>query len=192
MKSTIDQYVTGLKEALTAIDPDTFQKLVERLDATRSVDRKILVMGNGGSASTASHFACDFSKNAVPGDLNRFRVVALTDSIASITAYANDVSYDQVFTEQMKNLLDPDDVVIAISASGNSPNIVAGVDYARKHGAFVIGLSGFSGGKLKELADLNINIPAETYEQIEDVHLTITHLIVTHFKALHKTDSSNT
>jgi D-sedoheptulose 7-phosphate isomerase len=136
-------------------------------------------MGNGGSASTASHFACDLGKNTVIAGQPRFRVLALTDNMAMFSAYANDNGYESVFAEQLANLVNPQDVVIAISASGNSPNVLKAIKLATQTGATTIGLTGFNGGHLGKLVDIEIRVPSSLIEQVEDVHLMLEHLIVT-------------
>jgi len=182
MNELISSYLASLQSKLGGLNAQTLAQIVERLEEARSSGSQVLVIGNGGSASTASHFACDLGKNAIPGDHGRFRILSLTDSNAGLTAYANDVDYSQVFAEQMKNLLREGDIVVAISASGNSPNIVEGIRYAKARGACVVGLSGFDGGVLAQESDLSVNVPARTYEQIEDAHHIILHIIVTWFK----------
>jgi D-sedoheptulose 7-phosphate isomerase len=117
-------------------------------------------------------------------DDGRFRIISLCESAASITAYGNDVSFDSIFEEQLKNLMEAEDIVIAISASGNSPDIVRAVEYAKSKNGIIIGLTGFSGGKLKKLCDISMNSDLTSYEQIEDFHLILTHIIVYCFKAL--------
>jgi D-sedoheptulose 7-phosphate isomerase len=145
----------------------------------------IFVLGYGGSAATASHFACDLAKGARVAGLPAFRVVPLTDNVPLITAWANDTSYEQVFAEQLTALVRPADVIVAISASGNSPNVLAAARVARSAGAFVVALSGRSGGKLRALSDLTIRAPSDTIEQVEDAHSVITHaLCVTLRRAL--------
>ena len=140
-------------------------------------DRQVLMVGNGGSASTASHFACDLAKGArVPGR-RPWRVIALTDNVPLLTAWANDVSYDEVFARQLDTLANPGDVLVAISGSGNSPNILEAVRVARERDVVTIGLTGGSGGSLRPLVDLCVTIPALEMPMIEDAHLMVAHLI---------------
>ncbi len=135
----------------------------------------VFILGNGGSASTASHFACDLAKGTqVPG-LPAFRVIALNDNVPLLTAWANDTSYDRVFAEQLSTLVRPGDLVIPISASGNSPNVLAAVRMAQRSQATTIALTGRSGGKLYRLADITIRVPAQSIEQVEDAHLVVAH-----------------
>ncbi|MEY3000434.1 MAG: hypothetical protein RL648_648 [Verrucomicrobiota bacterium] len=182
MNRFIEQYQSGLTKAAEAIEPAVFESIIESLRGLHARGGRLFVIGNGGSAATASHFACDLGKNAVPPGWTRFKVIALTDSTPAITAYGNDNGYASVFAEQLTNLMAPGDVLLAISASGNSPNIVEAVSLAKASGLTVIGLAGFDGGQLRRLADLQITIPGETYEQIEDLHMIITHMIVLWFK----------
>jgi len=151
------------------------------LAAARAEGRAIFVCGNGGSASTASHFVCDMVKGASYGRAARFRIQALTDSIPTITAYSNDVSYDHVFVEQLRNFARPDDVLIAISGSGNSPNVLRAVEYANSIGCYTIGLSGRDGGQLAPVSRLSIHVPEPHMGRIEDAHLHICHMIGYYF-----------
>jgi D-sedoheptulose 7-phosphate isomerase len=147
------------------------------LDAHRR-DATIFIAGNGGSATTASHFACDLAKGARVEGMPGFRVIALTDNVPLMTAWANDTSYDRIFAEQLAPHVRPGDIFVAISASGNSPNILAAAVVAREAGGTVIGLTGQSGGRLSRLAHLAIRVPAdaaEQIEQVEDAHLVIAH-----------------
>lgn len=138
----------------------------------------VYVCGNGGSASTASHLACDISKNVTTTDCHRLRVISLTDNMAHFSAIANDLDYSEVFAEQMRNILTPRDAVIAISASGNSPNVVKAAEFARNMGCPVIGFTGFSGGRLRELATACLHVDSREYGPVEDLHLVFNHLLV--------------
>lgn len=141
--------------------------------------RSIFLFGNGGSAALASHFACDLGKGTVVGNNGhrRFRVLALTDNVPLITAWANDSCYDQIFAEQLRNFVANGDVVFAISGSGNSPNVLKGLEVAQSYGARTIGLTGFDGGKMKLLCDVCIIVPSNNMQIIEDFHLSVTHAI---------------
>ncbi len=135
-------------------------------------------MGNGGSGATASHFTCDINKGCCM-DLNKkFKMICLNDSLPTLLALANDVSYDAVFVEQLKNFFLPGDLVIGISGSGNSPNVLRAIEYARVHQGVTIGLSGFSGGKLASLADIAWIAPVEDMQKIEDMHMIVVHMIM--------------
>jgi D-sedoheptulose 7-phosphate isomerase len=139
----------------------------------------VIIMGNGGSAATASHFACDLGKGTLAPGQPRFRVISLTDNMPLFSALANDFGYDQVFSEQLKSLVREGDVVIGISGNGNSPNVLNGIRAAREAQAITVGLVGFDGGALKDLADLSIHVPSDCMEQVEDVHVILEHLIST-------------
>ncbi|MGB7849196.1 MAG: SIS domain-containing protein [Candidatus Acidiferrum sp.] len=143
--------------------------------------RKVLIFGNGGSASLASHFACDLGKGtSLDGkSAKRFRVISLVDNLALLTAWANDTSYDHIFAEQIRNFADPGDIAFAISGSGNSPNVLHGLQAAREAGTINIGLGGFHGGIMKSMCDLCIVIPSENMQIIEDFHVSVTHALFT-------------
>lgn len=180
--SCIQSYLEELKDLIGSIDVNNLSKAISSLKEANEKGKNIFLIGNGGSAATANHFVCDFGKNAIKGDANRFKVISLCDNSSYLTAYGNDCGYDSVFVEQLKNLMEEEDLVLAISASGKSPNIVKAVKYAKEKNGLVIGLSGCDGGELKSLSDIDINIPVSCYEQIEDLHLVITHIIVYCFK----------
>ena len=181
-KDTLTFYEEELTRAILGINDGEMDKAVSMLlDAYRE-DKQIFIFGNGGSASTANHFVCDFGKNAVQGDKRRFRILSLSDNIEKITALGNDIAYAEVFREQMKNLMRSGDVAIAISASGNSPNVVNACEYAKKIGGKLIVLAGFSGGKIAPMADAALVSDMKSYERIEDLHLIILHMIVCYCK----------
>lgn len=174
---TIQKYLTELDQAVRQTDMDAIHKAVEVLWEAYENNRQVFIFGNGGSASTASHMACDIGKGVVREGKKRFRVQSLCDNVAVMTAWANDVSYETMFKDQLENLLNEKDVVIAISASGNSPNVVKAVEFGKKQGATIIGLSGFSGGILKDMSDISIHFPVKDYGQVEDLHLMCEHII---------------
>src|SRR5713101_3058299 len=149
-------YKQELLKAITHLDLEKVNRAIRLFDEARAAGRNVFVCGNGGSASTASHFVCDMVKGASFHRDKRFRIMALTDSLPTITAYANDVCYDCVFVEQLKNFAQPGDVVMAISGSGNSPNVLQAVEYANSIGCRTIALSGRNGGKLGPMAQLNL------------------------------------
>ncbi len=183
-QSLIGTYLDELRDAMQRILSPELDRAVELLRQARARDATILFCGNGGSASTASHFACDLGKNTVHPVMGRFRTVALVDNIAAVTAWGNDNGYDQIFVEQAQNLMRPGDVLVAISGSGNSQNVLLAADYAHRIGGTVLGLIGFDGGKLKELADIALIVPGRTIEQAEDGHMIINHAICTAVRAL--------
>jgi D-sedoheptulose 7-phosphate isomerase len=170
-------YKSGLLQAIDTVDLDRVRQAIAILSEARASGRHIFVCGNGGSASTASHFACDMVKGASYGRDKRFRVMALTDQLPTITAYSNDVSYDVVFEEQLRNFAREGDIVLAISGSGNSPNVVRAVRWANSAGCRTIALTGRDGGKLGPLAHLNIQTPSPHMGRIEDSHMIVCHMI---------------
>jgi D-sedoheptulose 7-phosphate isomerase len=176
-----EQYKRDLLRAIEAIDLDRVGQAIEVLRGAREAGRTIFVCGNGGSASTASHFVCDMIKGASYNRQARFRVMALNDSLPTLTAYSNDVSYECAFVEQLKNFAQPGDVVMAISGSGNSPNVVRTLEYANGVGCRTIALTGRDGGRLAGLAQLNIHVAHPHMGRIEDAHLIVTHMIGYYF-----------
>ena len=170
-------YRDELLKAITLIDLEKVGQAIEILAQARDEGRRIFVCGNGGSASTASHFATDLVKGASYGRSVRFRILALTDSLPTITAYSNDVSYECVFVEQLKNFAEPGDTVMAVSSSGNSPNVLRAVEYGNSIGCRTIALTGRDGGRLGPLAQLNIQIAHAHTGRIEDLHMVVLHMI---------------
>ena len=175
------EYKTKLLQALETVDLDAVGRAIELLKEARDNNRHIFVCGNGGSASTASHFVTDMVKGASFGRGARFRILALTDSMPTITAYSNDVGYDCIFAEQLKNFATKGDVVIAISGSGNSPNVVCAVEYANSVGCKTIALTGRDGGKLGPIAYHQIRVAEPHMGRIEDGHLIALHMICYYF-----------
>jgi D-sedoheptulose 7-phosphate isomerase len=174
-------YKADLLKAIETIDLGKVNEAIEILIQARAENRRIFVCGNGGSASTASHFVCDMVKGASFNRGARFRIMALTDSLPTITAYSNDVSYECVFVEQLKNFAEPSDVLIAISGSGNSPNVLRAVEYANAIGCRSIAFSGRDGGKLGSLAQLNVQVSNSHMGRIEDGHMVVMHMICYYF-----------
>jgi len=175
-------YFNTLKNAIDKIDPEKVRQAVEMIYHAYKNGKQVFILGNGGSASTASHFACDLGKLTVndfsDAQEKRFKVVSLADSTSIMTALGNDISYEDVFWQQLANLVSKDDVVVGISTSGNSPNVVRAVKKAKERGAKTIGLLGFSGGGvLHDLVDLEITIQNNHCGQVEDVHLILTHIM---------------
>ncbi|MBK5292366.1 MAG: SIS domain-containing protein [Acidobacteriia bacterium] len=170
-------YKQSLLEAIDTIDMEKVNQAIIWFQQARAEGRQIFTCGNGGSASTASHFVCDMVKGASFGKQTRFRIMALTDNLPTITAYSNDVSYDYVFEEQLKNFARPGDLVMAISGSGNSPNVLRAIEYANSAGCRTLALTGRDGGKLGPLAQLNLQVPVPHMGRIEDAHMIICHMI---------------
>jgi D-sedoheptulose 7-phosphate isomerase len=181
MTSFPTEYKSRLLQTLESIDLDKVSEIIGVLARARDAGRQIFVCGNGGSASTANHFACDMVKGASYGRDKRFRITALSEQIPTLTAYANDVGYEAVFAEQLKNFAREGDVLLALSGSGNSPNVIHAVEYANSIGCLTIGLSGRDGGKLAPLAKLSVHIQEDHMGRIEDAHMVICHMIGYHF-----------
>lgn len=179
--SFAEEYKTELKRTIDSIDLPKVEQAIEWFREARQNGRHIFVCGNGGSASTASHFACDIVKGASFGREQRFRIMALTDSLPTITAYSNDVSYECAFAEQLKNFAQAEDIVMMISGSGNSPNVLAAAETAKSLGCKTVALTGRNGGKLGAAADLNIQVPVPHMGRIEDAHMIICHMIGYYF-----------
>ncbi len=178
----IQGYLQDLHSTLDMIPSNRIQKMIGLLKEARVNDRQVFAMGNGGSAATASHFVADLGKNTRAEGLPHFRAFALTDNVASITAYANDEGYENIFSQQLAASVQCNDVVIGISASGNSKNVLKAISLANEKGATTIGLTGFDGGKLGSLAQLHIHIPSNRIEQVEDIHMMIEHMVVSAIK----------
>jgi D-sedoheptulose 7-phosphate isomerase len=176
-----ESYKQQTLDTIAAIDTDKVNEVIELFREARDNHRRIFVCGNGGSASTASHLACDVVKGASFERSSRFRILALTDSLPTITAYSNDVGYDTVFVEQLKNFAEPGDLVMAISGSGNSVNVIRAIEYGNSIGCKTVGLTGRSGGKLAEAAQITIHVPFQHMGRIEDAHFIICHMIAYHF-----------
>ncbi len=185
-------YMNYLKELLSQIDPLAIAGFIETLIEARNRGAQIFFIGNGGSAATASHFANDLAIGTKTLD-KPFRVTSLTDNLATITAIANDSGYEEIFLQQLKVLFRPGDVVVGISASGNSPNILKAIEYTNQEGGFTVGLTGFEGGKLRKIVKLNIHVPTQKgeYGPVEDVHMMLDHLtsayLMYHCQSLHRT-----
>jgi D-sedoheptulose 7-phosphate isomerase len=182
------RYVAELQETLDNLPWEAIHDTVSRLHHARLTDRQVFIMGNGGSAATASHMACDLGKNTVLPGRPRFRVMALTDNVALLSAYANDDGYENVFAEQLANFVRPGDIVIGISTSGNSPNVLKAIELARQVGAITIGWTGYDGGMLAQMVDVPVVIPNHCMEQLEDVHLVLEHLVTTALRRAMQSD----
>jgi D-sedoheptulose 7-phosphate isomerase len=175
---SLKRYIVDLQATLDLLPIELVDKLVSILQEARVNRRQVFIMGNGGSASTASHFVADLAKNTRYKTLPDFRVLGLTDNMAIFSAYANDEGYENVFAQQLASFVRPYDVVIAISASGNSKNVVQAIKLAKQVKARTIGLTGFDGGLLGSMVNVHINIPSNIIEQVEDIHLVIEHMVV--------------
>ncbi|MGD0693658.1 MAG: SIS domain-containing protein [Terriglobia bacterium] len=170
-------YQSELSKALAGVSQDRFEEFVHLLESAYEEERQVFLMGNGGSASTASHITCDLNKSLSFGRQKRFRAICLNDNLPLLMAYANDVSYEDVFIEPLKNFLKVGDLVVALSGSGNSPNVLKAIEYANNHGAHTVGLSGFDGGKLARLARTPVVAPVDDMQKAEDAHLILLHVV---------------
>jgi D-sedoheptulose 7-phosphate isomerase len=177
------RHLARLAETLLRIPAEPLGRAVDLLLAARAAGRRVWVFGNGGSAAIASHLVCDLTKTAARAGEAPLRSFALTDNVPLLTAWANDTAYERVFAAQIEMLVDPDDVVIAISSSGRSPNIVAAVRSARDRGARIIALVGFDGGPALDLADVAIHIPVHDYGIVEDAHMAVGHAMAAAVRA---------
>lgn len=186
MWSYFRSYVEILKSELDRLDFETFVRIIDILLVAREKGKKIFIIGNGGSAATASHFVCDLSKGTALQDplFKRFRAFSLADNLSLLTAVGNDISYDHIFAEQLITYLDPGDVVIALSASGNSPNIVRAISFAKEAGATTIGLLGFGGGQAGKMVDYALVVGSKNYGISEDFHLIIEHILTQTLKKI--------
>jgi len=176
---SILQYLEEVQATLGVLPLEYIRNAVDLLLSANYAGSTVFIMGNGGSAATASHFACDLAKGTITSGRPRFRALALTDNVPLMTAWSNDVSYDDVFADQLSGLMRRADVVVAISGSGNSANVLQAVKVARRMGGITIGLSGFDGGQLSTMVDVPVVVPCDCMEQIEDVHVVLCHLMCT-------------
>jgi D-sedoheptulose 7-phosphate isomerase len=173
----IRTYLVQLQETLAQLPAEPIERVATTLLECAQRGSTVFIFGNGGSAATASHFACDLAKNTqVPGAAH-FRVIALTDNVSLMTAWANDTSYDNIFAAQLGSLVEPGDVVIGISCSGNSANVLNAMTLARHRGATTVAFTGDRGGRLKEIVDVCLQVPSPRIEQQEDAHLILEHCI---------------
>ena len=194
-KKFIQEYLKDIKRILGSAEEDLINKidnLASILIKARENRNTIFIMGNGGSALTASHFVGDLSKGTIVDGFPRFKAVALTDNIPNMLAWANDWGYEQIFVEQLKNLMEAGDVVIGISVSGSSMNVIKAIEYANRNGGLTIGLSGGDGGKLAKCAQENIHVPSSYMQRVEDIHLLIEHLLTSLIREEQKQNKDHT
>jgi D-sedoheptulose 7-phosphate isomerase len=183
------QFLDRVGQELQKIDPAQVQALADAVYGCYQQNRFVFVIGNGGSGSNASHFCEDLGKGTLRREdfdndkKKRLRIISLTDNTPYILAWGNDEGFDRVFIEQLKNLASPGDLLIAISGSGNSPNILKAVEWANRHGVTTFGCTGFGGGKLKTLAKQNLHVPLDDMGIVESIHLTAFHWVVDHLHA---------
>lgn len=171
-------YLSQLKKLLDNFSYDRFEEIGQTLISAHNAGKQVFIMGNGGSGATASHFVCDINKGACLELEKKFRVICLNDNMPSILAYANDLSYNEIFVEQLKNFLQSGDVVIGISGSGNSENVLRAISYAKENEAKTIGLSGFNGGKLSRIVDIPFVVAINDMQKVEDVHMVVVHMLM--------------
>lgn len=180
-KSEIEKYIALEIETLKKLDVDSIDAALRLLDETRMSGGRIYIFGNGGSAATASHIQNDFNKGLSEYIEQKFDFICLNDNMATVMAIANDIGYDEIFRFQLKGKLKPRDIVVAISGSGNSPNVIKAVEYAKEQGNRIIGMSGYDGGKLAKMSDLSLHVPAMSMQVTEDVHMMFDHLMMSVF-----------
>lgn len=174
----ISAYFERLKNTIDQIDKSELNNLMNVLVEAKETGKQIFIMGNGGSSATASHYVCDFNKGVSLGQEKKFKFICLNDNIPSLMAYANDLSFEDIFVEQLKNLYQEGDVVIGISGSGNSKNVLKAIEYANAHGGVTVGLTGYSGGRLKEMAQWGVHIPINDMQIAEDLHMVLDHCMM--------------
>ena len=183
-------YFDDTTSTIAKLPMETIDRIYRVLCDAFTADRQVILMGNGGSAALASHFAVDLGKGTVASGKSRFRVVSIVDNTPVMTAYANDFSYADVFSEQVKTLARPGDVVFGISGSGNSPNVLNGLKAGREAGAITVAMTGYKGGKVIDLADVTLVVPSDDMQHIEDCHLMLTHLFMQAMSAFVKESPS--
>ena len=179
LSEAMSSYLSQVADILENLPLEMVEQVIYRLEEARWKRQQVFTCGNGGSAATASHLACDLAKGALAPNKPPIKVLCLSDNVSLLTAWANDVSYDEVFSQRMNPWIESGDVLIAISGSGNSQNVLNAVDKARAVGATTIGFTGFDGGKLKDMVDICLIVPSHSMQQIEDVHLLLCHFMAT-------------
>lgn len=176
--SEIGAYISLLQESLSRLDKDSINEAINLMVKTTEEEKTIYIFGNGGSAATASHFQNDFNKGISEYTEKKFRFQCLNDNIATVLAIANDISFDEIFRFQLRGRLSEGDLVVALSGSGNSKNVLNAVQYAKERGNQVIGLTGFDGGQLSSICDISLNAPVNSMQITEDIHMIFDHLIM--------------
>ena len=186
MQNFVQQYINNLTNILNNLDLNIIEQIKNALESTINNNSKIYIIGNGGSAATASHMANDFSIGLKLGKIRNFNVESLADNSAICTAIANDTGYENIFYTQIKDKILKNDLLIAISCSGNSANILKAVEYAKEQGVTIVGMTGFDGGRLKELSDINFHIATQKgeYGLVEDAHMILDHIIFSYYLSL--------
>lgn len=186
MKDFIKNYTAKLTSLLNEIDLQAIEDIKNTINKTEKLNSKIYIIGNGGSAATASHMANDLSAGLKMREIRNFNVESLSDNSSVCTAIANDIGYENIFYAQLKHKIKKEDVLIAISCSGNSANIVKAAKYAKETGATIIGITGFDGGELKKISDIKFHVdaPKGEYGLVEDVHMILDHIIYSYYVSL--------
>jgi D-sedoheptulose 7-phosphate isomerase len=179
---SVNSYFSELEQMVRAISRPDLERVLSLLENVYRSGHRIFIIGNGGSAATASHFALDLAKNTIMAGAPRLKAISLTDHVPLITAWSNDTAYEHIFAEQLANMIEPGDMVIGISASGNSPNVINALLLARQYRAFTVGLLGARGGKMKDMVDASILAPGQNIEQEEDAHMILAHVITRHMR----------
>lgn len=180
-REEIKDYIRLEIETLEKLDIEAINETLNLLYDTLQKEGTIYILGNGGSSATASHFQNDFNKGISEHTVKKFRFQCLNDNIATVMAVANDIGFEEVFRFQLQGRLKPDDIVIAISGSGNSVNVLNAVEYALGQKCKVVGLTGYDGGKLKELSDISLHVPVNSMQITEDLHMVLDHLMMSVF-----------
>ena len=177
-RKEITAYFEKEKQVLDAISKDDLNTLMNVLMEARDKEKNIFIMGNGGSAATASHYVCDFNKGISFGKEKMFKFICLNDNLPTMMAYANDMSYADIFAGPLKNFMQEGDIVIGISGSGNSENVVRALQYANDHGGVSVGITGYDGGRVKQMCKYNLHVPVDDMQIAEDLHMVIDHCMM--------------
>lgn len=180
-RNMIQTYIEHEIETLKALDVDALDSALNLLEETLEREGNIYIFGNGGSSATASHFQNDFNKGVSEYTEKKFRFQCLNDNIATLMAVANDIGFEEVFRFQLRGKLKDGDIIVAISGSGNSQNVINAVEYAKDQGCKIIGLTGYSGGKLRALSDISLHAPINSMQITEDIHMIFDHLMMSIF-----------
>jgi D-sedoheptulose 7-phosphate isomerase len=182
LRHYVDDYFGRLGALTENVSRESVEVIGETLYRAYCHGKQVFVVGNGGSGATASHMACDLGKNTIGPNMRRFRIMSLNDNVPLLTALANDSGYENVFSEQLVNLIRPGDVLVVLSGSGSSPNIVEAMRYARGRAATIVALVGFDGGEAVALADEHVLVPSDDYGLVEDVHMILVHALTGYFR----------
>ncbi len=177
-KESIKKYLELETEVIKTLNVDSINNVMNEIESAKERGSTVFICGNGGSHATASHYCCDFNKGVSSEQEKNTNFICLADNVPTITAIANDISYDEIFSYQLKNRLKPGDLVFVISGSGNSKNIVRAMEVAKERGNRIIGLCGYNGGKVKEMADVCVHVDINNMQITEDVHMILDHCMM--------------